>query len=250
MQKETAKIDLHQPVANVSSLINLVKTDKQIDRSTKRKNQDQSISQPAKMLNTRTQSPLPQHNRFEPLAEECIDEMETENVSQPTSYQPSNKDTDTAKKSKPPPPIIIQKKPNDHKKFISELQQKIKKGFHIKYTLNHTNLFLHDIQEWRMYKDEIELDNTPFYTFTPYEEREHAFVIRGLDNEPTEEELTSILKHEHDINITKCYKLRTRRPLYLISTSKEYNLKMLNTRIKYLNHTRIVWERRNTNRNK
>lgn len=82
MQKGSSKIDPQRPVTNVSSLINLVKTVKQNGQSIK-KNKDQSISQPEKMLNTRTQSPLAQHKRFEPLSVKYNDEMDTEMQANP-----------------------------------------------------------------------------------------------------------------------------------------------------------------------
>lgn len=49
------------------------------------------------------------------------------------------------------------------------------------------------------------------------------------------------------MEITKCFKFRTRRPLYLISTSKECTLRRVNSEIKFVNHTKITWERRHSN---
>lgn len=207
------------------------------------KNADSDPQPPAKMSNTRQLPPLPQRNRFSVLFNDEIDEAEI-------AEQPNDSDNTSeikVKSNKAPPPIIIHKKPEDHTTFVKELKTKLKKRFHIKYSSNNTNVYVHDIDEWRDFKDEIDLENVPYFTYTPKEEREHAFIIRGLDNAPSEEELIRMLKIENDIVITKCFKLKTKRPLYLVTTANDYTERMLNNHARYVDHTCITWERRRSN---
>lgn len=137
------------------------------------------------------------------------------------------------------------KKPTDHNALVRGLNQKIKKGFHLNYTSKNVSIFIHDYNEWRELKDDLDLANVPYFSYTPKAEKEHAFVIRGLDNQPTVEDLKETLKSDYNLAVSKCFKLSTPgRPLYMITTSSDYTVKKLNNDIKYINHTKICWERR------
>lgn len=157
------------------------------------------------MSNTKKLPPLPQKKKFSVVFQE---DMENEDITEQENEKENNEVENTQTKintAKPPSPIVINIKPENHNYFVSEIKTKIKKGFHIKYITNNTKLLIHDMTEWREFKDEIEMENIPFYTYTPKQDREHSFIIRGLDNTPTEEELIQILKEENNIDITKCF---------------------------------------------
>lgn len=81
------------------------------------------------------------------------------------------------------------KKPTDHAGLVQEINTKIKKGFHLKYTSKKVSIFVHDLTEWKSFKYELEQIGIPHYSYTHNSEKEHAFIIRGLDNEPATSDL-------------------------------------------------------------
>lgn len=93
-------------------------------------------------------------------------------------------------------------------------------------------------------------NNTYFDTYTPNEQNTHAFVVRGLDNAPTEEQLRNAFQDEHELELLKVYKMNTKdRQLYLIVTSSVITLRYLSKNIRYVLSVRITFEERRNNRN-
>lgn len=92
-----------------------------------------------------------------------------------------------------------------------------------------------------MLKEEFDEIGIPFYSYTHNSEKEHAFVIRGLDNEPATTELKETLEQEFNMCIHKCFKLTTKgRPLHMFTTTKDYKIRRLNAEIKSLHHKGIL----------
>ena len=177
---------------------------------------------------------IPTHNRFEKLTPEEEDEIET-NISENANDN----------KKSPPPPIVLHSKPGDHKKYINDLEAKVKNGFYVKYTLNNTNLFIKDIDEYHKYIENLKEDNVQFHTYTPKNERQHAFVLRGMDSCTDPQDILSDIKDKYKIDIHKIYKLKnTQRGLYLVVTDNTITLKFLNKHVQYVYHTKVTWELR------
>lgn len=84
--------------------------------------------------------------------------------------------------------------------------------------------------------------NAEFHSYTQKKEKTLAFVLNGLDDETTPEELEEELKAE-DVNITKIYRMRNKRTLLLVITKGDVKLKVLQEHIKTLSYTRVFWER-------
>lgn len=77
----------------------------------------------------------------------------------------------------------------------------------------------------------------------PKEERTHGLELKGLDSEPTIEEIQEDLASTHKIKCQKAFKMTTKyRPLYLIITENDIKLKYLQDNIKYVCQTKISWE--------
>lgn len=81
------------------------------------------------------------------------------------------------------------------------------KDFQLKYTKYSTLIFTSsytDYQNTLSYmKSQAELDNredrSHFHTYTPASSKTHGFVLRGLDHQPSEEEVREALFEEHEI---------------------------------------------------
>lgn len=173
-----------------------------------------------------------------------------ENVPTSNRYQPLENLNDdpreerTATKAKPPPPIVIQ-----GKNGVNTLQSTLRgigvENYHVKYTRNNTNLYVHTGKDHKKVAELLNTGNTQYYTYTTPEEKTHAFVARGLDMQPEVSELKEELE-KNGINVSKIFKLTTTvRPLYLVIMPASYRVNDLKNKAKYLLHTCVTWERHN-----
>lgn len=172
-------------------------------------------------------------NRFTALGNEQSNEAQT-----------TTGNTAPIKKPKMPPPVVMHQRVTDHKNLIKFITEMIGTQFHIKHVAGRTAIQAHEYGKYKILLRELTANNLQCHTYTPAEEKTHGFVIRGLDSNPEPEEIQESLNTEHKLEITKVYKMKTNfRPLFLVITNKEVNLRFLQENIKYVCRTRIKWER-------
>lgn len=193
--------------------------------------------EPSKRINMRDVNPprLIIKNRFDTLnnVEDAIEETE------------ESTDNDATTKPVRPPPFVIHGKFEDNRKMISSLKQVATKGFHVKYTKNNVNIYIADVNQWRSYNNYLIDNNIEHHTYTLKGEKTHAFVLRGLEGDVTEEEVEVALKNYLQTQIVKVYKMKnTRSPLFLVTTKNTCTLKQMNAEIRTVLYTKIRWERR------
>ena len=198
---------------------------KLITKGTKRRNNDETS---ATANNKIYKMDFTTPNRYASLSQE--DEIIVSNENQNS-------------KKRPPPPIIIKGKPaqGKHKEFISIISNKIKKGFHIINRENNTNLFIHSEDEWISYKNYLKEEKVEFFSYTMKKEKNHAFVLKGIEHEDDPETIKGWLL-DQNLPVQHVYKMRTRgQPLFMIITNNEITLKIISN-IKTLDHVVIKWE--------
>lgn len=86
-----------------------------------------------------------------------------------------------------------------------------------------------------------------FHTYTPSSKKIHAFIIRGIENKPTPEEIKEALLAEYDLKVQTVYAIQTQRPLFMIITSSFITLRYLRQTLRHLMAIKITVEER-TNR--
>lgn len=180
---------------------------------------------------------VPVSNKFQVL--ENQEQMETASNNSTTSQLGGDK-----VKTVKPPPIIIHHKILKHTEFIEGLGKEVKKGFHIKNTKNITNVFINDIEEYRKYLSVLEKDEVNFHTYSEKENKTHAFLLKGLDSNPTLEEIKCEIEERYNVKIVNIHNLKnTSRDMYLVITDNTIYLRFLVGNVKYVCHTKIQWER-------
>ena len=111
------------------------------------------------------------------------------------------------------------------------------------------NLFCEKREDKQQFLERLKEDNQEFHTYTDKEDKTHAFVLRGLDSEPTVNELKDALTKEHSLPIKQIYSMRTKyRPLYLVVTTAAVTLKEIQSQVRFVLHTKIKWERHENRR--
>lgn len=203
-------------------------------------------------LRRKSPSPITNDNPYQPL-ERLIPERETANVSQAK--------TNTWTKPKPPkpttktpsnPPIVFKGVITDHRKFREEISGSIKMGYYLKFTSTNTLLYVKEKTEHDAYLNQLKatVENTDleFHTYTPQNDRNHAFVLRGLWGNIEINELKDAITSQ-GVEVINIFKMRTKRtPLYLVVVSNKSTLRDLQQKVKYILHTKIAWERRRSDR--
>lgn len=189
--------------------------------------------------------PVTTVNRFVPLIEDDIHVVE-----EPHHHEVSKENTASSSVIGKPPPIVINGIVGDLKGFRDEIKSVVENDFFLKYTKNSTLLFLKDKTDYNKLSNKLKaLNELEWHTYTVAEEKQHAFVLRGLDFDVDLKDIKEQLEEEHKITTNNIYKMSTTgRPLYLVTTSNKINLNFLVNNIKHLMNTRVYWERRRNER--
>lgn len=194
---------------------------------------------------------VPTRNSYEVLSDKDVMETDDEDDSQVNNDNPNTNKLEKTKKVSKPPPIVIHHKMKNTKEFSDLLKKDITKGFELKYTKNNTNLFIKDTNEYRKYlqkikknqedKDQDPEDKLEFHTYTEKSEKNHAFVLKGLDSDL--DYLKEELENQSKINVVNVYEMKNAQGLFLVITDNSITEKYLNKNLNVVCHTRVTWAR-------
>ena len=186
---------------------------------------------------------IPTKNRFETSQKIIIEkDMHIVPPKQPETNQLESQDKEKSKR--PPPPIIIHGVFKDHKYLNNFLSSKLKSKFHWKHPHNTTILQVSTYEEWIVANKKFELGKLEYHTYTPKEDKTHAFVLKGLYHDIDMDQIKEELTIEYDIPVRTIYLMKgTRFQLFMVITTNAITLKHLEQNVKYLDHTVIKWER-------
>lgn len=180
---------------------------------------------------------VPTSNKYQALENQV--DMEQDNNKSTSSVGGTAK-----QRTVKPPPIVIHHKIPNHSTFIQELQNEVKNGFHIKNSRYNTNVFINDPNDYHKYLELLEKNKEDFHTYTEKNKKTHAFVLKGIDSDPTTVEIQQDIEEKYSLKIQNIYKLKnTTRNIYLIITDNSIYLRFLVANVKYVCHTKITWER-------
>ncbi|KAG5862891.1 hypothetical protein JTB14_022366 [Gonioctena quinquepunctata] len=190
------------------------------------------------------------------LAEELVQERDvSEEHSQEIVRTITNKNKN--KKSTPQlagntdkkiPPIVVEGRAPMTKIMAEILKEQLKGQYRPEYKPRSTLIYTANAEDHALMRKVLLETGSQFHTYTLKEEKTHAFVIKGLESEPTPEELEEALKDEHQLKVLKVYKMRAIRNLYLVVLAKEYTRRWLQGHVKHVLNTIIKWEMRKNDR--
>ena len=190
----------------------------------------------------RRKTPIKLSNRYTPLQNENTQEEEEDDVEIIDEAQETA--TQQTPRRQAPAPIVIPREGQNHKDITQMLTNTTNGGFYVNYTRNNINLYLDNKDHKKQILENLKQKKIEHHTYTDYDDKTHAFVLRGLDSQPTTDEVHSVLSEQYKLPIKKVYTMRTKyRPLYLVVTSAAVALKELQTKVKHILYTRISWER-------
>jgi hypothetical protein len=195
--------------------------------------------------------PLKIRNTFEPLnrVSETIQSAAAGTSSRPMETSSKRTDAANTNKERPPPPVIIHGFVENFNDLEQMLRRHIGKKYNIKFTRKNTTIYTQNKADWNKIKSVLSQTGTSYHSFTHKDEKTHAFVLQGLGQNPSVEEVQDALREEHEIDTIKLYKMKgTNRPKYLVITDKSITQNQLETQARTLLNTRIEWTRHTNNK--
>ena len=198
----------------------------------------------------KTPSPSPpqfEHiNRYAPLQ---TDDNDNENNMEEENEEETSTTQTQAPRRQAPAPIVIIREAQNYKDITNMLRNITGGGFYMNYTRNNINVYLDKKEHKKQIIQKLKENKIQFHTYTDPDEKTHAFVLRGLDFEPTIEQIEKELVEQHQLPVKKIYTMRTKyRPLYLVITTAEVALKEMQNKIKHIMYTKVSWERHKNKR--
>ena len=173
-----------------------------------------------------------------------ISESESE-VTEMECDESENPDNNNSKKAKGLP-IILGKNFN-FTKLLEMGQQYTNHGVNIKYTRANTTIFTSSKLDFiRLRKHLSQETNARFHTYTLKSEKTHAFVIKGLDNKPSDEEVKEELS-EKGVDVVKVYTMSIENenpnPINVVITTTKENIKTVRRKARINMLVVVKWER-------
>lgn len=150
---------------------------------------------------------------------------------------------------KRPPPIVIHGHLANHKKVNTFLANRLRDKYHWKHSNNTTTIQVYNRSDWDAVHRYFDEGKVEYHSYTPKDEKTHAFVLRGLYHEIETDEIKEQLEQEHKIVVKDVYTLKgTRHPTFMVVTNNTITLKEMQARVRYLDHTSVTWERHINNK--
>lgn len=177
---------------------------------------------------------IPTQNQFEAI-KDMVDKQDNTQINPKLIKKPKHQGK--------PPPLILQGRKYTHKSLMDTCEAYANQDFDIKYTKNSTIIITKTQDAYRNIQTQLNKDDAHYYTYTPKNEKQHGFVLKGLQDAPTIDEIKSHLMAEN-IPIIQIYKMKNiSADNYIVITEGNITLAHLQSNIKAINHTIVHWER-------
>ncbi|KAG5877097.1 hypothetical protein JTB14_006392 [Gonioctena quinquepunctata] len=171
-------------------------------------------------------------NRYELLPNEEMEiptEEHTEEISKAMNKPKGKAQTPVVSNKQKIPPIVIKGKLTAESTMAS-LRTAIKgRKFTIEHKRHNTMIYPKSNEDRIIIMQLLQKINYEFHTYTWKEEKTHAFILKGLDQEPTIDEIKVALLDEYKLEAKKVYRFGTYNAIYMVVTPKNYTLKHMQT---------------------
>lgn len=180
-------------------------------------------------------------------ARNIYNNLPIEDMPTPNPAQDADKEAPTERRSnKKPPPIYLYGRFTEQKRIDQEMKKLAPSGFQYKYIgKDATLVFTNNYDEYKKVVEYYKKGKAGFHTYTAQQEKTHAFVLKGLCQTKTIEELKEELILQK-INVKNIFKMKgtpEHSPAYLIVTDALTKITDLQRKVKVIDFTIIRWER-------
>lgn len=106
-----------------------------------------------------------------------------------------------------PPSIIINHRNYIHKELLKIYADNTQQNFTIKYNRNSTVILTSNNEDYKSIMNILTTNDARFYTYTPKTEKQHGFVLKGLQDYPQMKEIEKELRN-YGLPIHQIYKMK------------------------------------------
>lgn len=195
------------------------------------------------MLNFNEMFAVDVANRYgvlsDPRATKLSDDMDTTPV---VSQEDANTDAEeTTAKGPKPPPICFVARVVKSQAIFRQYCDSITKNYYLQYSKDRTFLYYRNVSDYKRFIEKYK-GRLPFYTYTPRQDKTHAYLIKGLHDDALPEEIMKELR-ENNLNVINVVKFKnTRYPIFMCVVGKQVSLKDLQEKARYLLRTKVYYE--------
>lgn len=152
------------------------------------------------------------------------------------------------KNQRKPPPIVVNGVFKKHNKTVADITKVINGKFYIKYSAMNSTVYTETVEDRKKLEKYFDENDVKYHTYTPREEKTHAFTLRGLDSDPDLEEIKTELQ-ELGIPVVEIHKLKaTKSPAYMVVTGNTITLRKIQKEVRVINYTAVRWNKYYTKR--
>ncbi|CAH1103814.1 unnamed protein product [Psylliodes chrysocephalus] len=108
------------------------------------------------------------------------------------------------------PPIVKDGRTSNQINLIQDLKGIVKGEFSVKHTNYTTIIFVETKEDYEKVLSNIKTEKMPYHTYTPRDDKTHAFVLRGLARGTKIVDIEQNLEEEHEITTKAIYKMNTK----------------------------------------
>ena len=143
----------------------------------------------------------------------------------------------------PPRPKVVVVHNKCSRDFVRQLNGIVGEGnFSVRYRKDDTAIFCASEAAREAVMKSLRLGRTEFHTYTSEQDRRRGFVVEGLPEDYTAEEVKAEMAAQHKLEIYDCHRMRgTSIPKFLVTVAKNYNLAQLREKCRTLSGIRIFF---------
>lgn len=179
------------------------------------------------------------NNRYQPLS----NHEDTDNSSEDEESVMEVEHEKSEGKEVKPPPIVLHSN-YEYKKLLTIAKANTKKGINMKFTRNNTIIYTQNKEDFLAMKNALAKEKeTQWHTYTPNEDKTHAFVIYGIVHDPDLAEMKEEIQ-QHKIKVINLYKMKnTKQQIYVLVTDKYTTLNELKKNVKCIQNVIVEYDK-------
>lgn len=194
---------------------------------------------------TREEPTVSVSNRFEPLNQIDTEATTSENIKKAAEKPNSTPKRPPTKKTMPPPIVIVGE---DNGNLANGLDKITSGDFWLKNTANTVIVHTKNMPDYQAAIRMLEDNKAHYHTYSAGGKKTHAFVLRGMSKNHSENQIFDFIKANSPVDIQKVYKMRTLgSPLFLVVTGANWTISKLQKEIPHVLRTAVQWENRRSN---
>lgn len=188
-------------------------------------------------------------NRMDvPPTNQVINKINQQPTPGPSGVQAPKNGTSTSTK-KFQPPIVLEKHPANIKGMLDQLKRECEGKFFAKIAKNTTLLYFQKESDYDKFESFFRENEVNHHTYCKTSAKTHAFVLRGLGKSTEEQDvMEDLIDQGLPAKQVIMMKTKSPNPLFLVITSPEITVKMLNTKFTIVCNIKIKWEIRKNER--